>query len=120
MHRRISVERVVIHPNYKPESSSTPGDIALLRLTKDIPLNLFAKPGCLYPNVDRFADLLKREKTLKVVGTGWGSVNVTYRWIWGGQLRGGRIEPHLKKANFLAMDSDGKFLWVEICENQVS
>jgi hypothetical protein len=104
---RIAVAETIVHPNYNPRNSASPGDIALIRLVKPMPLNYQVKPACLHPNATLFNEQIEINRRLAVVATGWGSVKKTYRYLLTRRIRGGHIQPHLKKANFWAIRSQG-------------
>lgn len=130
--KRIPAKKIIIHPNYvsaKPSSKGNKrkllkllshsliklnlfclfksGDIALIELSESINLTSFVRPACLLSSLDQMDDILDNQPDQIYTASGYGSVRRTYRWILG-NLRGGKIERYLKKADFKAQQPYGK------------
>lgn len=60
----ISVDDIIIHPNYI--STSKYNDIALIRLAQIVKFNNHIRPACLYNNDNIYST--------RATATGWGSI----------------------------------------------
>lgn len=106
--KRIPAKRIIIHRQYNSNTPSSRGDIALIELSRPANLTQFIKPACLMKNLDQLDNILNNERDQVLLASGWGSVTRTYKFIVGGSLRGGKIEKEMKKANFRAVQKNGK------------
>ena len=107
---RIPGKRIIIHRQYNSATPSSRGDIALIELARPANLTQFIKPACLMKNLDQTDNLLYNDRDTVLMASGWGSVTRTYKFIMGSGLRGGKIENEMKKADFRAVQNNGKLV----------
>lgn len=107
MTERIPAKRIITHPLYNSGKANSKGDIALIELERPINLTQNVRPGCLMSNLTQLNDILVNQPDTVLMATGFGSTRKTYKFLIG-QLRGAKIERYLKKANFNAMQKNGK------------
>jgi hypothetical protein len=67
----IQIEKAITHENYNPEDVNQHNDIALLRLSREVPTSRFIQPICLPVEREERSDLLV-SKTMTVAG--WGNI----------------------------------------------
>ena len=69
--QNIEPKRVIVHPNYNPNSNNKENDIALVELSKEVQYTDFIRPICLPKS--NFNDGLTKGSLLFV--SGWGRTN---------------------------------------------
>lgn len=71
----VAIEQKLPHENYDPQGANQHNDIALLRLSRDVPYSRSIRPICLPLFADVKSDLLIN-KTMSVAG--WGEIHNSF------------------------------------------
>lgn len=74
----VPIEKLITHENYNPQDANQHNDIALLRLSREVPTTRFIRPICLPVESSERSDLLVN-KTMSVAG--WGEIFLQFSLV---------------------------------------